>query len=513
MTPTPVPRISDYSLQTRLLIAFSVLLFVFLGFTGVVLDRAFTNSIEAGARERLQVQIYLLLSAVEEGDGEFYLLEDLQEPRFSQLNSGLYGYISSGSAGELWRSDSARALSLPDSRLLRQRLSVGESRFQRLALDQDEIFFVLSYGILWEDGISEYSFSVVENAAAYYSEISNFRTSLWSWLGGVALLLLLIQFFLMRWGLSPLSKVASDLMRIESGQKDKLEGSYPRELRGITDNLNMLIESERRQQERYRTTLGDLTHSLKTPLAVIAGVLPKLSRQPSQDMDQQVDAVNQQLERMNQIVSYQLQRAVQSDNSGSLANKHVNAAVAVEKVLDALFKVYAEKSMEVDTELDAKAVFHGDERDLMEVLGDVLDNAFKYGRRRIRIRVGETSNRAGETSNRVGETSNRVGEPSNQVGEPSNRVGETSNRVSETSNGAGGLRIVVEDDGPGIPEDKQEYVLQRGARADTLVQGQGIGLAVVTDIVNSCGGDIRVETSELGGACIVIRLNSRYRHR
>jgi len=375
---------------------------------------------------------------------------------------------------------------------LRQRLSVGESRFQRLVLDQDEIFFVLSYGILWEDGISEYNFSVVENAAAYYSEISNFRTSLWSWLGGVALLLLLIQFFLMRWGLSPLSKVASDLMRIESGQKDKLEGSYPRELRGITDNLNMLIESERRQQERYRTTLGDLTHSLKTPLAVIAGVLPKLSRQPSQDMDQQVDAVNQQLERMNQIVSYQLQRAVQSDNSGSLANKHVNAAVAVEKVLDALLKVYAEKSMEVDTELDAKAVFHGDERDLMEVLGDVLDNAFKYGRRRIRIRVGETSNRAGE---------------------PPNRVGEPSNRAGETSNGAGGLRIVVEDDGPGIPEDKQEYVLQRGARADTLVQGQGIGLAVVTDIVNSCGGDIRVETSELGGACIVIRLNSRYRHR
>ena len=104
---------ATYSLQSRLLLVFSALLFVFLGFTGIVLDRAFSTSVEAGAAERLQVQIYLLLGAVDEQDGEFYILEDLQEQRFGGLNSGLYGYISSSSLGELWRSDSARTFVPP----------------------------------------------------------------------------------------------------------------------------------------------------------------------------------------------------------------------------------------------------------------------------------------------------------------------------------------------------------------------------------------------------------------
>lgn len=461
---TPNPKVADYSLQTRLLIAFSILLFVFLGFTGVVLDRAFRNSVEAGAEERLQVQIYLLLAAAD-WDDEFYFLEDLQEPRFNTLNSGLYGFISSTSLGELWRSDSARAFMLPDPQLLRQRINVGETQFSRGALEQQEPYFMLSYGILWENGIS-YSFSVIENAAPYYSELSNFRTSVWSWLGGVAVLLLLIQFFLMRWGLSPLHQMAGDLKQIESGEKNNLEGTYPRELRGVTDNLNLLIESERKQQSRYRTTLGDLAHSLKTPLAVITGIIPKLSSSTDGAVEQQLDSVNDQLERMNQIVTYQLHRAVLSNNGSSLT-KHVNAADAVEKVIDALVKVYADKSMQLETELDRAAVFHGDERDLIEVLGNVLDNAFKYGKQKIRI------------------------------------------TVISTVDPGDGLRFIVEDDGPGIPVDKQVFVLQRGARADTLKQGQGIGLAVVSDIVSSYGGEISVSSSDLGGARLVIEFISR----
>jgi two-component system sensor histidine kinase PhoQ len=461
MDMTPVLNSSDYSLQSRLLIAFSVLLFIFLGFTGVVLDRAFRNSVEAGAADRLQLQIYVLLGAVEEEHGEFYFLEDLLEDRFGQLNSGLYGFISQSSVGELWRSDSALAFTLPDPQVLRERIGVGASRFRRMTGEQGEDFFLLSYGILWEDGISEFSFSVVENAAPYFSEISNFRTSLWSWLGGVAILLLLIQFFLMRWGLSPLSRMANDLKKIETGDKDKLEGSYPRELRGVTENLNLLIETERKQQTRYRTTLGDLVHSLKTPLAVIAGILPKLNSNSSEELEQQLGSVNDQLERMNQIVTYQLQRAVQSNNSSSLA-KQVRVAAAVEKVLDALQKVYADKSIQLQCELDDGAIFHGDERDLVEVLGNVLDNAFKYGNKRVCVSVKTLTDRVR------------------------------------------GVELIVEDDGPGIPEEQQEFVLQRGARADTLVQGQGIGLAVVTDIISSYGGEITVGSSELGGTRIRI---------
>ncbi len=459
---TATPNTSTYSIQTRLITSFSILLFAFLGLTGIVLDRAFRNSVEAGGAERLQVQIYLLLAAADISDGEFYFLEDLREPKFSQLNSGLYGYISSPSLGELWRSDSALTFSLADTQVLRQAVQVGEAQFSKTLSGDGDEYFVLSYGILWEDGISEYTFTVVEDAAPYYSEISNFRRSLWSWLGGVAVLLLLIQFFLMRWGLSPLLRMARDLKQIESGEKSQLAENYPQELQGVTKNLNVLIETERKQQDRYRTTLGDLAHSLKTPLAVIAGIMQSLSIRP-QDTDKQLAAVNEQLVRMNQIVSYQLQRAVQS-NSGSALAKQVSVRPIAEKVLDALSKVYRDKSVSVETRLDADAVFHGDERDLLEVLGNVLDNAFKYGRGKVRINT------------------------------------ETTATYSP------GLQIIIEDDGPGISAEKQEFVLQRGARADTLVQGQGIGLAVVTDIVGSYDGTIEVASSDLGGAKITMRL-------
>jgi two-component system sensor histidine kinase PhoQ len=455
---------SNYSIQTRLVISFSILLFVFLGLTGVVLDRAFRNSIEAGASERLQVQIYLLLAAAEFSDDEFYFLEDLREPRFNQLNSGLYGFISRPSLGELWRSDSAEVFSLVDSQVLRQSVLVGENQFSKTIDENNEEYFVLSYGVLWENGISEYNFTVMENAAGYYSEILNFRTSLWSWLGGVAFLLLLIQFFLMRWGLSPLHRMARDLKQIETGEKNQLAGNYPQELQGVTKNLNVLIETERKQQERYRTTLGDLAHSLKTPLAVIAGIMQTLSR-TKEESSEQLGAVEDQLGRMNQIVSYQLQRAVQSNQSSALA-RQVLVKPIVEKVLDALAKVYRDKSVSVATQLDSKALFHGDERDLLEVLGNVLDNAFKYGRGKVRI--------------------------------------GTDSESAEFK----GLEIVIEDNGYGISEQKQEFVLQRGARADTLVQGQGIGLAVVTDIVSSYDGTILVGSSELRGAKITMRFAS-----
>lgn len=426
----------------------------------MVLDRAFRNSIEAGASERLQVQIYLLLAAAEFSDDEFYFLEDLREPRFNQLNSGLYGFISRPSLGELWRSDSAEVFSLADSQVLRQSVLVGENQFSKTMGENSEEYFVLSYGVLWENGISEYNFTVMENAAGYYSEILNFRTNLWSWLGGVAFLLLLIQFFLMRWGLSPLHRMARDLKQIETGEKNQLAGNYPQELQGVTKNLNVLIGTERKQQERYRTTMGDLAHSLKTPLAVIAGIMQTLSVTKEESIEQ-LGVVEEQLGRMNQIVSYQLQRAVQSNQRSALA-KQVPVKPVVEKVLNALAKVYKDKSVSVATQLDSKALFHGDERDLLEVLGNVLDNAFKYGRGEVRISIDSES--------------------------------------AEFQ----GLEIVIEDNGYGISEQKQEFVLQRGARADTLVQGQGIGLAVVTDIVSSYDGTIVVGFSELRGAKITM---------
>jgi len=259
--------------------------------------------------------------------------------------------------------------------------------------------------------------------------------------------------------------MARDLKSIESGAGEELQGLYPRELKSVTDNLNLLIKSERKQQARYRTTLGDLAHSLKTPLAVITGVAEKLSSAKSNglpaDTVRQIDTVEEQLDRMNQIISYQLQRAVQAKGASALA-RQVKVSSVIERILQALDKVYAAKAMTHTESIDEQAVFFGDERDLMEIMGNILDNAYKYGHGKLQI------------------------------------------TVEVISAGREQLSIVVEDDGPGIADDQRQFVLQRGARADTLAQGQGIGLAVVTDIVDSYGGLIDVGNSRLGGARIQI---------
>lgn len=454
---------SPYSLQSRLLTAVCVLLTIFLGLTGIVLDRAFRSSVEAGVAEQLQAQIYVLLSAVEEEDGAFYFLQDLREPRFTQLNSGLYGLVSNPIAGEVLRTPSALEIEFEDFAQLWQSVNRGDFYFSRAFAGNGEEYFIAVYGVIWESGAAPYDFAVIESTSTYLAEVNNFRASLWSWLGGVAVLLLVLQVLLLRWGLSPLRRLAIDLKNIESGNSEQLDENYPKELQSVTQNLNLLIKSERKQQTRYRETLGDLAHSLKTPLAVVAGAVQALSEKPSGSLDEisdaQIQAIQEQLERMNQIVSYQLQRAVKTNVSSSLARR-VDLEACIEKIIRALEKVYAEKAMLVSRHLESDVFFLGDERDLMEVLGNVLDNAFKYGAHRLQVTVS----------------------------------------VSRTPESQ--LIIRVEDDGLGIAADHQEYVLQRGARVDTLAQGQGIGLAVVTDIVSSYGGQIAVSNSELGGASV-----------
>jgi two-component system sensor histidine kinase PhoQ len=263
---------------------------------------------------------------------------------------------------------------------------------------------------------------------------------------------------LLRWSTFPLQELAADVSGIEAGERDQLQGSYPSELLTVTKNLNLLIRSERERQSRYRTTLEDLAHSLKTPLAVLSTAL-----QESTDNQvlpaQQRQEMKEQLDRMDQIVSWQLKRAVKSNHNQWLA-KPVPVTPVIEKLLSALQKVYRDKAMQLETHLDEKALFYGEKSDLMEICGNLLDNAFKYGNSKVAVSTKTKGRR---------------------------------------------LVIEVSDDGPGIDEGKRHWVLERGARADTAKSGQGIGLAVVVELVSAYHGEIRIQTGSLGGAVITVR--------
>ena len=447
-----------------MLVVLGAVLLLFLGFTGIALDRAYRNSVEGGAAERLQIQVYLLLAALEQEAGEFFVIEDIQEPRYAAINSGLYGFIYDAALTEMWRSDSALALSLSQGEQSSRIPEVGEAIFDTVIDSNGERLFRFSYGILWEGIETPFSVSVAELAAPYFSEIRDFRRSLGRWLGGAAALLLILLLVLLRWGLRPLARLSLELRNIERGISQRLTGDYPDELWAVTENLNRLIDSERRQRERYKTTLADLAHSLKTPLSVASGAVDTLSSSslsaPNlEEGNAQLLVIKQALERMDQIVAYQLQRAVSTQNHATLALR-VNVATAVSELLAVLEKVYAGRRFIVESQCDEDLQFRGDERDLLEVLGNTLDNAFKYGAARIRLIAKQGDD--------------------------------------------GALEFFIEDDGPGIPLEHREFVLQRGARADTLAQGQGIGLAVVSDIMASYQGSVTIEPSDLGGAKFVL---------
>lgn len=457
------------SLRARLLLVATCVLLIFLGLMGLVLDQAFRQSAQEGVSERLQLQIYGLLATTEESDGSLYLPETLQEPDFNRLGTGLYAVVFGEAGAELWRSPSALDLALPEMAkdTLRRDFTPGQPVFGRL--DADTPLFFLAYRVLWQgagETATPYTFVVMQTLDTYRSEVAGFRNNLWGWLAGVVFVLIGVQAGVMSWGLAPLRRLESDLQQIEDGEQDYLQGDYPAEIEGVTRNLNVLLASERQQREKYRTTLADLAHSLKTPLAILKGAAASmngLSTDPekaSSELGSIRATVDEQVARMDEIVGYQLGRGMTS--SPTIIRRSIDVRPLLERLVAAMRKVYSAQNIELT--VDAKeSSFFGDERDLMEMLGNVIDNACKYCDQQVHIEVTQPVAR-------------------------------------------GKLRFVIEDDGPGIPARERELVVRRGERLDTSAPGQGIGLAVVAELVARYGGDWDIEESALGGARFVINL-------
>ncbi len=438
-----------HSLHSRLLLAASLVLAGFIGATGLALDKAFHVSTEAATQDRLQSHIYALLAAADEDEnGRMIPPRELPEPRFSEPDSGLYAIITSHDNDPLWRSAS---LTGRDINISEQQLP-GKSSFSELTRSGMQLY-VLTFGVAWEDYAGAealYTYTVAEDTTVFQTEIDSFRSTLWGWLGGMAVVLLLAQGAILRWGLRPLRTVTADLQQIEKGQADQLEGHYPKELAGLTSSLNSLIEHSKAVQIRYRNSLGDLAHSLKTPLAI-------LQSSHSDNSGDSHALVSEQVERMDAIISHQLQRASVSGRT-TLA-KPVPVGKVVDRLVRSLDKVYREKQVAVNLELDPASTFTGDEADLTEVLGNLLENAYKYCKHTVLVQV-------------------------------------------QTDPHTGGIEISIEDDGPGIAPDQIDTVLQRGKRMDESIPGQGLGLSMANEIITVYGGQLAITASSLGGTLV-----------
>jgi two-component system, OmpR family, sensor histidine kinase PhoQ len=431
------------SLKGRLLLASLLLLPLLLWLGGSYLERSYRLSLEAAQGERLQLRVLTLLAEAEY-DGDLWLPEELLDRRFNQPGSGLYAWVSDTTGELLWASSSTPGLASDLLVPVNPLPAPG-----RPGTEAGGGWLRVSHTVLWatDDGDDvPLVFTVLESDAPVAAQLASYRRSLMIGLGGAALLLVLAQAIILGWSLRPLRQLGADIARIEAGDAEQLPGAYLTELNPVTDNLNTLLQGEQQRRERVRNTLSDLAHSLKTPLAVMRSADSTSADYPTQ--------VGQKVDEMEQIVSYQLKRAAGVEQH---LLQRVPIAPVAERLRATLLKVYAAGAPNITVAVPDDAEFRGDERDLMEMLGNLMDNACKYGGGQVRV-------------------------------------------CSEL----GGKRISVEDDGPGIPEDQRETLINRGARADSRREGQGIGLALVSDIAAACGGRLVIGDSELGGARFVL---------
>jgi two-component system sensor histidine kinase PhoQ len=437
----------DFSIRARLILGAALVLVAFMTFAGVALQRAHADSVQAAHFARLQGTVYLLLAGAEvDASGALVMPSGLAEPRLSLPGSGLYASILNVNRRETWQSASSVGANPPFQR----DVPVGQWRYEVMD-GPGGAFLAAGYGVKWAGpgAPATLVLSALEGKAAFDREVKAFRRTLWGWLIGSGVLLLLSQTLLLQWGLAPLQRVAQEVSRIEHGEQTEVQGRYPAEIAALTGNLNTLIKQERVRQTRYKEALSYLAHSLKTPLAVLRTALDEPAQLPA--------TVADQVARMDDIVQHQLGRAGASGSARFAP--YLQLAPILGRIRDSLGKVYADKQLEFTLDCLPDLSWRIDEGDAFEMLGNVLDNAAKWAKQRVAVKAWPEG---------------------------------------------GSLKVRIEDDGPGFSDT--QAVLQLHVRMDEKVPGHGVGLAVVNDLVASHQGQLELSRSRWGGGQVDILL-------
>ncbi len=285
----------------------------------------------------------------------------------------------------------------------------------------------------------------------------------WEWFGYVLLanLILVIPLLWLAayWSLRPIKSLVSQLSSLENGERDTLDENPPSELRGLVRNLNILLTNERKRYSKYRTTLSDLTHSLKTPLAVLQSTLRLLRSGKQMNIEQAEPIMLEQIGRISQQVGYYLHRASTQGDENLMLREISSVPSVIDSLSSALHKVYQHKGVSITVDISPEITWLGQPNDFMEVMGNVMENACKYCLEFVEVTA---------------------------------HVGQDS------------LTLIVDDDGPGVPESKRSVIFVRGQRADTLRPGQGLGLSIAVDIIDQYDGEISISDSPLGGARVMV---------
>ncbi len=379
--------------------------------------------------------------------------ELLLENQFNVIKSGLYALITpfsndlalaNSKSKPLWQSASLLTLSLTSNL---PSPDVGQTIISKMIIEGNS-HLIYSFSVSFSDNAQAFPITLhlIKDQQEFLSALNDFKQQLWTGLLVLMAVFIIVQIIWLLWTLKPLTVLTREIKSIESGQKKALDAIYPQELEQVTQQLNTLLVTEENQRKRYRNALSDLAHSLKNPLAVI---------QSQTDISA---SSSEQLQLINKIIEHQLKKA----QSAGQSSWHLGVKVSqvIDKLIVTLTKIYQDKNLSFITNVDPEAIFKGDEADLMEILGNILDNACKAAKHKVAITVVLTNKK---------------------------------------------LTIEIADDGKGVDESQRANILSRGGRADTYQAGHGIGLAIVNDLVQSYQGQLSIGNSNrLSGAAFTI---------
>ena len=286
------------------------------------------------------------------------------------------------------------------------------------------------------------------------ADTRQFATFTWTSLLILGIGLVIAVFLQVKIGLRPLFNLRNEIADVRKGKAARIARSYPLEIQPLAEQVNRLLDHNQETVERQRTHVGNLAHALKTPLSVMLaeagsqqGLLPDMVRKQTEVMKAQVD--------------HHLRRARAAARAQMLGERTPIAEVLDEMAV-MLERVFEEKGVEIDWRAPDDLGFRGERQDLQEILGNLMENACKWARRRVRITAGSTH--------------------------------------------LGQMIVVVEDDGPGLPAEQREAALERGARLDETTPGSGLGLSIVVELTRAYGGKITLADSDLGGLKVLLEL-------
>ena len=434
------------SLSVRLVAGALVWLTLMLTVGGAVLAVAFRETVEREFSQRLDAMLRGLAASIAVApDGTVSLAGPLGDPRFEQIYSGWYWQVSSPDgrrlrSRSLWDAVIDTAAGGPD---LVTRQAVGPNAEEMLVVERDLGFpeidgpmHVLVAGDLNEvrQGVRGFNLLLVSSLGL---------------LGAGLALAILIQ---VRFGLRPLRTMAQDLDAVRDGESARLTGRYPKEVAPLAMAMNAVLDMDSDLIERARSHVGNLAHGLKTPLAVLGA---------EADGTPDRTVVREQVRAMRRLIEHHLGRASAVAGAGRMAKVRVPVRAPAEGIASVLRRVFAERHLMIEVEVEDGAMFRGHREDLEEILGNLAENACKWAKSRVRL----------------------------------------SARMD-----GGGLLITLEDDGPGMSAEQAMAAAPRGRRLDEMSEGWGLGLAIVADLIEVNGGELAFSRSDLGGLAVAVRI-------